>query len=107
VWQGVKDRNIDAYDVKLVHRPFSEHPGDAVSEGQGYGMILALYHNDPVYFNTIWDNAETYMWQPGLGYDWRVDPYGNVMGRGPATVSVCFCESKKYATLETKKIRET
>ena len=62
-WQGIKKRNIDAYSVPLVHRPKSEQPGDAVSEGVGYGMILALYCNDQPYFNKIWDAAEQYLWQ--------------------------------------------
>jgi len=34
-WEGLKARNIDAYDVKLVHRPRSETPDDAVSEVRG------------------------------------------------------------------------
>src|SRR4051794_25260062 len=53
-WTGLKRRLIDAYGVPLVHRPKSESPGDAVSEGVGYGMILALYENDQAYFNKIW-----------------------------------------------------
>lgn len=61
-WGGLKARNIDAYEVKLVHRPKSEEPNDAVSEGAGYGMILALYSNDQDTFDTLLDNAEKYMW---------------------------------------------
>jgi endo-1,4-beta-D-glucanase Y len=83
-WKGIKQRNIDAYNVRLVHRPYSETPGDAVSEGVGYGMLVALYSNDQEYFNIIWESAEQYMWN-GRGYDWRVDSGGNKVAYGYAT----------------------
>jgi endo-1,4-beta-D-glucanase Y len=83
-WNGIKKRNIDPYQVKLVHRPKSELPGDAVSEGVGYGMLCALYCDDQATFNTIWDEAESRMWQGGY-YNWRVDKTGNVIGTGAAT----------------------
>jgi endo-1,4-beta-D-glucanase Y len=83
-WQGIKKRNIDAYAIPLVHRPKSEQPGDAVSEGIGYGMILALYCNDQPYFNKIWDAGEQYMWQSDH-YNWRTDQTGTVIGSGAAS----------------------
>lgn len=83
-WQGIKRRNIDAYSTPFVHRPKSEQPGDAVSEGIGYGMLCALYCNDQTYFNRIWDAGEQYMWQ-GEYYHWRVDENGTVIGTGAAT----------------------
>lgn len=83
-WNGIKKRNIDPYAVKLVHRPKSEEPGDAVSEGVGYGMLLALYCDDQSTFNTIWDQAESKMWQ-GEYYNWRVDKNGTVIGSGAAS----------------------
>lgn len=83
-WAGMKARNIDPYGTGLVHRPWSEMPGDAVSEGVGYGMILALYSNDQEYFNKIWDAGETYMWQGGY-YNWRVSESGATKGTGAAT----------------------
>ena len=92
-WQGIKKRNIDAYSVPLVHRPKSEQPGDAVSEGVGYGMILALYCNDQLYFNKIWDAGEQYMWQ-GQCYNWRTDQNGTVIGSGAASDAeedIAFC----------------
>ena len=54
-WEGIKKRNIQPYGTGLIHRPKSETPGDAVSEGVGYGMLLALYSNDQETFNTIWE----------------------------------------------------
>jgi endo-1,4-beta-D-glucanase Y len=92
-WQGIKKRNVDAYNTGLVHRPKSNMPGDAVSEGVSYGMFLALYSNDQAYFNKIWDAGEKYMWtasgswgNPGNYYDWRVNESGgNRVGTGPAS----------------------
>lgn len=79
-------RNIDPYQDGLVHRPNSEEPGDAVSEGQSYGMITSLYSNDQETFNRVWDAAETAMWNTGSKlYDWRVGAKGGVIGSGMAT----------------------
>ena len=38
---------------------------EAVSEGQGYGMLLALLNNDQATFNTIFEAANKYMWNVG------------------------------------------
>jgi endo-1,4-beta-D-glucanase Y len=87
-WNGIKKRSVDAYSVPLVHRPFSEIPGDAVSEGVGYGMILALYTNDQEYFNKIWDAGEAYLlsdFGEKSRYNWRADESGAVIGGGPAS----------------------
>jgi endo-1,4-beta-D-glucanase Y len=83
-WQGIKKRNIDAYTIPLVHRPKSETPHDAVSEGVGYGLLCALYCNDQAYFNKIWDAGEQYMWT-GNSYNWRVDRDGKTQGEGAAS----------------------
>lgn len=83
-WNGIKERNIDPYDIKLVHRPYSETPNDAVSEGVGYGLLLALYLDDQTYFNMILESAEQFMWN-GQFYDWNVDMYGNKLNIGAAT----------------------
>jgi endo-1,4-beta-D-glucanase Y len=87
-WEGIKKRLIDPYEVSLVHRPRSEEPHDAVSEGVGYGLLLALYSNDQTYFNKIWDAGEQCMWDDnGKCYNWRVNREGKVMsgGSGPAS----------------------
>lgn len=83
-WNSIKERNIDAYEIPLVHRPRSETPRDAVSEGIGYGLILSLYMNDSHYFNLLLDTAETYMWN-GKYHDWQCDEFGNVVSIGAAT----------------------
>ena len=91
-WEGIKKRNVDAYATGLVHRPKSNQPDDAVSEGVAYGMFLALYCNDPEYFNKIWDAGEKLMWNStgsygnsGNYYDWRVNKSGAKIGTGPAS----------------------
>lgn len=84
-WEGLKARNIRPWSDGLVHRPKSETPGDAVSEGQAYGMMVALYVNDQAGFDAIWDAAEKNMWNDGNGfYDWRWQD-GKVTANGMAT----------------------
>ena len=82
-WQGLKRRNIDAYSTGLIHRPKSETPGDAVSEGVGYGMLLALYANDQVYFDKIFKAGKQY----GLNacQNWRINKDGSNGGQNSAS----------------------
>ena len=82
-WQGIKRRSVDAYTTGLIHRPKSETPGDAVSEGVGYGMLLALYADDQEYFDKIWAAGKKYMGASCL--NWRVGKNGNTIGTGPAS----------------------
>ena len=92
-WEGIKQRNISAYTTGAVHRPKSDDPGDAVSEGIGYGMFLALYCNDQRAFDSMLDAAERFMWVPpnsswngGGYYDWRINRDGSRRtGTGPAS----------------------
>jgi endo-1,4-beta-D-glucanase Y len=85
-WNGIKSRNITAYGNSLVHRPKSEYPGDAVSESQGYGMLVALLMNDQTTFNSIWDAAEKYMVTVASGkasYNWWRCQDGSTSCNGP------------------------
>jgi endo-1,4-beta-D-glucanase Y len=87
-WNGIKARNIARYGNGLVHRPKSDIPGDAVSEGQGYGMLVALLMNDQAAYDSIWDAAETYLLATGGNmswYNWRADSTGTVIGTGAAS----------------------
>jgi len=85
-WNGIKKRMIDPYEVPLVHRPRSEEPHDAVSEGVGYGMLVALFCNDQTCFNKIWDAGEQHMWDDEAKcYNWRVNREGTVIGTGAAS----------------------
>ena len=87
-WQGMIRRNINPYSAGagLIHRPKSETPGDAVSEGVGYGMLVALYANDQATFNKMWEKASEIMWN-GDYHDWHMSPDGKIPmeGHGAAT----------------------
>jgi len=88
-WQGIKKRNIDPYTTGMVHRPRSEYPNDAVSEGISYAMFLALYTNDQTYFNRVWNGAERYMLYHDNSnnrslYNWWRNAQGGESGAGPA-----------------------
>lgn len=85
-WRGIKSHNIDPWDNGLVHRPYSEYPGDAVSEGQGYGMLTALYENDQATFDSIWRASERSMAVSQDGYtyyDWWRCADGGTSCTGP------------------------
>lgn len=84
VWTGLVQRNQLYAGPFLIHRPFSETPNDAVSEGIGYGLIIAMYCNDQEHFDMLLEGADATMWN-GQYYDWRVDAYGNKMALGGAT----------------------
>ena len=85
-WQGLIRRNIQPYSagVGLIHRPKSEAPGDAVSEGVGYGMLVALYANDQASFNKMWDEANSTMWGKCY-YNWQMSVDGKIVGTGAAS----------------------
>ena len=85
-WQGLIRRNIQPYSagVGLIHRPKSEAPGDAVSEGVGYGMLVALYANDQASFNKMWDEANSTMWGKCY-YNWQMSVDGTIVGMGAAS----------------------
>ncbi|MBD3418579.1 MAG: hypothetical protein GF398_00530 [Chitinivibrionales bacterium] len=59
---------------------------EAVSEGQGYGMLLALLNNDQATFNNIFEAANTYMWDNSrksyFYWEWK---NGGKTGQGAAT----------------------
>jgi endo-1,4-beta-D-glucanase Y len=53
---------------------------EAVSEGQGYGMILAVIMNDQATFNRVFEAANLYMWNPDkqsyYKWDWPTNKEG-------------------------------
>lgn len=83
VWEGFVQRN-SGREPFLIRRPFSEMPGDSVSEGLGYGLLLSMYCNDQEHFNRLLEGGDATMWN-GRWYDWRVGPYGNRVAYGAAT----------------------
>jgi len=84
----MKQQNILHYhespDSFLIHRPRSEIPGDAVSEGIGYGLLVSLFCDDQEGFNGLLHGAETSMWN-GKYYDWRVNIDHTLLASGGAT----------------------
>ena len=57
--------------------------GSTVSEGMGYGLLLAVYHDDQTVFDQLWRYTAQYLNANGL-MDWEVDPDGTVIGSGAA-----------------------
>ena len=94
-WKGLKKRNIDDCRDKpiyrqnpnseggLICRPKSETPYDAVSEGIGYGMLLALYSDDQETFDLIYNAGKEF----GLNFceGWRKPADGGNTESGSAT----------------------
>lgn len=65
-----------------VVRP--ENNNDTVSEGIGYGMVLASYAADQATLNGLWNYGKKYLDSKGL-MNWQIDSNGNVIGQGSAT----------------------
>jgi endo-1,4-beta-D-glucanase Y len=60
--------------------------GSTVSEGIGYGMILAVYMDDQKLFDNLWNYEQLHLGSHGL-MDWEIGPDGKVTsgGAGAAT----------------------
>jgi endo-1,4-beta-D-glucanase Y len=58
--------------------------GPTVSEGMGYAMLLAVYHDDQAVFDQLWRYVALHLNAHGL-MDWEVDPQGNIIGTGAAS----------------------
>jgi endo-1,4-beta-D-glucanase Y len=60
--------------------------GSTVSEGIGYGMVLAVYLDDQALFDGLWKYEQLHLNQNGL-MNWEIGPDGNVTagGSGGAT----------------------
>ena len=94
-WKGLKKRNIDDCRSKpiyrqnpnspggLICRPKSETPYDAVSEGIGYGMLLALYSDDQKTFDLIYNAGKEFSLNFCQG--WRKPANGDGTESGSAT----------------------
>ena len=93
-WEGLKKRNIDECVGKpiytghpnssgLICRPKSETPWDAVSEGIGYGMLLALYADDQKYFDLIYNASKPFNLNACSG--WRKPDDGGPTESGSAS----------------------
>jgi len=71
-------------NLGLVFDPASQY--EAVSEGVGYGLLMAVMMNDKQTFDVIYDAAHEVLLDDETGlFHWRADNQGNVIGRGSAT----------------------
>jgi endo-1,4-beta-D-glucanase Y len=87
-WEGYKERFIFCGEpcgnnVGLVFDPSAGYT--AVSEGIGYGMLMAVLANDQATFDIIYTAANDVMLNESRGlYHWQANPQGRVTGRGAA-----------------------
>jgi len=73
--------------VKRPNEPGTLEPNSTVSEGIGYGMLLAVYMNDQSLFDDLWQYEQQHLGQYGL-MDWNIHADGSGPtsgGSGPAT----------------------
>ncbi len=82
-YQAWKAEYVLAAPVGLrVVRP--QNDNDTVSEGMGYGMILAAANNDAATFQGLWNYTRTYLDANGL-MNWEINADGSIAGSGSAT----------------------
>jgi len=67
LWAGWKSRFVVGGQVQ-GNDPSGNK--SVVSEGQAYGMMMALWLNDQATFNSIWSATEAAMWN-GTSYGWK------------------------------------
>ncbi|MCY0881001.1 MAG: glycosyl hydrolase family 8, partial [Firmicutes bacterium] len=80
-WQNTYVQSV-ASGVARVIRP--QNNNDTVSEGMGYGMVLAAVHKDPTLFSSLWAYTQRYLDDHGL-MNWKISAEGQVTGTGSAT----------------------
>ena len=76
-WKTTMVTSTGALGYRRVQRPASEPtlPLHTVSEGIGYGMILAVYMNDQSLFDDLWRYEQQLLDADGL-MNWDVDQIG-------------------------------
>ncbi|MFP4467063.1 MAG: CIA30 family protein, partial [Candidatus Goldiibacteriota bacterium] len=91
IWGSYKNKFVtsDGADGDLrVKRPESGGAtggfGDTVSEGMGYGMLLAIYFDDKTTFDGLFEYVLDHLNSRQL-MAWRVDENGNIVDAGAAT----------------------
>lgn len=80
-WKAKYVRSVES-GVSRVVRP--ENNNDTVSEGIGYGMLLAVWGNDAGTFDALWNYGKKYLDGKGL-MNWQIASDGKVIGTGSAT----------------------
>lgn len=88
-WESYKENYIFCgancgNNLGLVFDPLANY--HAVSEGVGYGMLLAVLHDDQETFDVVFSAAREVLRDSRTGlYHWRADNQGNIIGYGSAT----------------------
>lgn len=80
-WESWKSAHITsngARGFKRVQRDAGSNY-DTVSEGLGYGMLLAVYFNEQQLFNDLYGYVKSYFNSNGL-MSWHIDANGNIIG---------------------------
>jgi len=86
-WKDATITSDGAGNFQRVKKPDSGTViGSTVSEGIGYGMILAVYMNDPSLFDNLWKYEQSHLDSNGL-MNWEIGPDGKTTsgGSGAAT----------------------
>jgi len=81
-WRRIYVTGEGANGKLRVRRP--EDHDDTVSEGVGYGMLIAAYHGDRAIFDGLLGYARRYFDGNGLMH-WKISSEGRVRGSGGAT----------------------
>src|SRR5664279_239740 len=81
-WRRIYVTGEGANGQLRIRRP--EDQDDTVSEGIGYGMLIAAYHGDRAIFDKLIGYARRYMDGNGLMH-WKIASDGRVRGNGGAT----------------------
>jgi endo-1,4-beta-D-glucanase Y len=88
-WEGFKRYyvNCGAPCGDNLGLPFDPSVGyEAVSEGVGYGLLMAVMMDDQAAFDQMYNAAHRYMLDRKTGLlHWRADANGNIIGFGAAT----------------------
>jgi endo-1,4-beta-D-glucanase Y len=86
-WKDATITSDGAGNFQRVKKPDSGTViGSTVSEGIGYGMLLAVYMNDQALFDNLWKYEQSHLDSNGL-MNWEIGPDGKTTsgGAGAAT----------------------
>ena len=84
--------------VKRPHDPSLE-PNSTVSEGIGYGMLIAVYMNDQALFDGLWKYEQLWLHTSGGLMDWYIRADGTGRGENGAGAASDADEDMAWALL--------
>jgi hypothetical protein len=100
-WDTYKARHIVSASPGLrVQRPSDNN--DTVSEGMAYGMLLAVYMNDKLTFDSLWQHAQARRNSRGL-LRWHYDGNGSPIGSGADNAATDADEDAAFALIMADK----